>query len=166
MKKKDFVTLILSTIGGILFALGMCMALLPEWGAMRQGIVIGVVGAVVLLAMVPVRRRMDGKPAIVFSGKAIGTTLLGIAGAIALGVGTVVVQLRVVQVVQDLHLEIRGEDVVEGRLDIFHEQGLDISLFEVVGTVEDKRIALDVHSLQFVEPGGDGGLRELALQLG
>ena len=75
MKKKDFVTLILSTIGGILFALGMCMALLPEWGA------------VVLLAMVPVRRRMDGKPAIVFSGKAIGTTLLGIAGAIALGVG-------------------------------------------------------------------------------
>lgn len=87
MKKKDFVTLILSTIGGILFALGMCMALLPEWGAMRQGIVIGVVGAVVLLAMVPVRRRMDGKPAIVFSGKAIGTTLLGIAGAIALGVG-------------------------------------------------------------------------------
>lgn len=87
MKKKDFVTLILSTIGGILFALGMCMALLPEWGAMRQGIVIGVVGAVVLLAMVPVRRRMDGKPAVVFSGKAIGTTLLGIAGAIALGVG-------------------------------------------------------------------------------
>ena len=87
MKKKDFVTLILSTIGGILFALGMCMALLPEWGAMRQGIVIGVVGAVVLLAMVPVRRRMDGKPAIVFSGKTIGTTLLGIAGAIALGVG-------------------------------------------------------------------------------
>lgn len=87
MKKKDFVTLILSTIGGILFALGMCMALLPEWGATRQGIVIGVVGAVVLLAMVPVRRRMDGKPAIVFSGKAIGTTLLGIAGAIALGVG-------------------------------------------------------------------------------
>ena len=47
MKKKDFVTLILSTIGGILFALGMCMALLPEWGAMRQGIVIGVVGSFV-----------------------------------------------------------------------------------------------------------------------
>ena len=87
MKKKDFVTLILSTVGGILFALGTCMALLPEWGAMNQGIVIGVVGAVVLLAMVPVRRRMDGKPAIVFNGKAIGTTLLGIAGAIVLGVG-------------------------------------------------------------------------------
>lgn len=87
MKKKDFVTLIMSTIGGILFALGMCMGLLPEWNAMKPGIVIGVVGAVILLAMVLVRRKMDGKPAIVFNGKAIGTTLLGIAGAIVLGVG-------------------------------------------------------------------------------
>ena len=87
MKKKDFVTLIMSTVGGILFALGMCMALIPEWGAMRPGIVVGAVGAVVLLAMVLVQRKMSGKPAIVFNGKAIGITLLGVAGAIILGVG-------------------------------------------------------------------------------
>ena len=87
MKKKDFVTLIMSTVGGILFALGLCMALLPEWGAMTQGIVIGTAGAVILLAMVLVRRKMDGKPAIVFNGKAIGTALLGILGAVVLGVG-------------------------------------------------------------------------------
>lgn len=87
MKKKDFVTLIMSTVGGILFALGMCMALLPEWGAFMPGVVMGVVGAVVLLAMVLIRRKMDGKPAIVFNGKAIGTTLLGVFGAIVLGVG-------------------------------------------------------------------------------
>ena len=87
MKKKDFVTLIMSTVGGILFALGMCMALIPEWGAMRPGIVVGAVGAAILLAMVLVRRKMSGKPAIVFNGKAIGITLLGVAGAIILGVG-------------------------------------------------------------------------------
>lgn len=87
MKKKDFVTLIMSTIGGILFALGMCMALLPEWGAMTQGIVMGVIGLVILLAMVLVRRKMDGKPAIVFNGKAVATTLLGVFGAIVFGVG-------------------------------------------------------------------------------
>ena len=87
MKKKNFVTLIMSTVGGILFALGMCMGLIPEWNAMQPGIVIGIVGAVILLAMVLVRRKMDGKPAIVFSGKAIGTTLLGIVGAVVLGVG-------------------------------------------------------------------------------
>ena len=36
MKKKDFITLIMSTVGGILFALGMCMALLPEWLEIRR----------------------------------------------------------------------------------------------------------------------------------
>ena len=87
MKKKNFVSLIMSTVGGILFALGMCMALLPQWGAMLQGIVIGVVGAVVLLAMVLVRRKMEGKPMVVWNGKAVGITLLGVLGAIVLGVG-------------------------------------------------------------------------------
>ena len=86
MKKKDFVTLILSTVGGILFALGMCMALLPEWNAFTPGVV-GAVGAVILLVMVMVRRKMSGKPAIVFNGRAIAITLLGVAGAIILGVG-------------------------------------------------------------------------------
>ena len=87
MKKKDFVTLIMSTVGGILFALGMCMALLLVWGAMTPGIVIGAIGAVILLAMILVRRKMDGKPAFVFNGKAIASTLLGVVGAIVLGVG-------------------------------------------------------------------------------
>ena len=87
MKKKDFVTLIMSVIGGILFALGMCMALLPEWGAMTQGIVMGAVGLVVLLVMLLVRRKMDGKPAIVFNGKAIATTLFGILATVVFGVG-------------------------------------------------------------------------------
>ena len=64
-----------------------CMGLLPQWGAFKQGVVIGVVGVVVLLAMVLVRRKMEGKPMVVLNGKAIGTTFLGVAGAIVLGVG-------------------------------------------------------------------------------
>ncbi len=93
MKKKNFVTMVMSVVGGILFALGMCMALLPEWEALTQGVVIGAVGAVVLLAMVIVRRKMDGKPAIVFNGKAIATTLFGIVSAIVLGVGMCMVMV-------------------------------------------------------------------------
>lgn len=54
MKKSNFVAMILGTIGGILFALGMCMALIPEWNAFNQGVVMGVIGAVVLLIMVMV----------------------------------------------------------------------------------------------------------------
>lgn len=93
MRKKDFVTLIMSVIGGILFALGMCMALVPEMGSMTSGIVIGAVGMVMLLAMVITRRKMDGKPAIVFNGKAIGTTLLGILGAVVFGIGMCMVMI-------------------------------------------------------------------------
>ena len=87
MKKKDFVTLMMSVVGGILFALGMCMALLPEWNAMTQWGVTGAVGLVVLLVMLLVRRKMDGKPAIVFSGKAIATTLFGIFSTVVFGIG-------------------------------------------------------------------------------
>lgn len=87
MKKSTFVATILGTIGGILFALGMCMALIPEWNAMNQGIVMGVIGVAVLLIMVIVWRRMEHKEPIKISGKTIGATLIGIVGALLLGVG-------------------------------------------------------------------------------
>jgi hypothetical protein len=87
MKKKDFVTLIMSTVGGIIFALGMCMGLVPEWNAMGAGIFIGIIGIVILLAMIMVRRVMSGKPAVVLNAKAIGVTLLGVIGAVVFGVG-------------------------------------------------------------------------------
>ena len=50
MKKKNFVSLLFGTVGGILFALGMCMCLLPEWGAFTPGVVIAAVGAVNVLS--------------------------------------------------------------------------------------------------------------------
>lgn len=94
MTKKNFVTLILGTIGGILFALGMCMAMLPEWNAFTPGVVIGTVGLIVLLAMVMVRRKMEGKPIIVkLTAKTVGTILLGIIGTLALGVGMCMVMV-------------------------------------------------------------------------
>jgi len=87
MKKKDFVTLLMSVAGGILFALGMCMALLPEWGTMTAGVVVGVIGLAVLLAMLLIRRKMDGKPVIVFNGKVIASTVFGIFATAVFGIG-------------------------------------------------------------------------------
>ena len=87
MKKSNFVAMILGTIGGILFALGMCMALIPEWNAFDQGVVMGAIGAVVLLIMVLVWRKMEKKKPIRVSAKMIGTVLWGIVGALVLGVG-------------------------------------------------------------------------------
>lgn len=87
MKKSTFVAMIMGTIGGILFALGMCMALIPEWNAFQPGVIMGVVGAVVLLAMVLIWRKMENKEPIKLSGKTIGAMLIGIVGALLLGVG-------------------------------------------------------------------------------
>ena len=87
MKKSSFVAMILGTSGGILFALGMCMALIPEWNAFKPGIVMGVVGVVVLLAMVIIWRKMEGKAPVKLSGKTIVAWLIGIVGALALSVG-------------------------------------------------------------------------------
>lgn len=94
MTKKNFISLILGTIGGILFALGMCMAMLPEWGVFTQGIVIGCVGLVILAIMLIVRRRMEGKPVVVkLSGKTVGTIVLGVLGALVLGGGMCMVMV-------------------------------------------------------------------------
>lgn len=94
MSKKNFISLILGTVGGILFALGMCMAMLPEWNAFQPGVIIGVIGAVILLIMVMVRRKMEGKPIIVkLSAKTVGAVVLGIAGAIVLGIGMCMVMV-------------------------------------------------------------------------
>lgn len=87
MKKSTFVAMILGTIGGILFALGMCMALIPEWNVFKPGVIMGVIGVGVLLLMVFVWRRMENKEPIKLSGKTIGATLIGIIGALLLGVG-------------------------------------------------------------------------------
>ena len=87
MKKSSFVAMILSTIGGVLLALGMCMTLLPEWNAFKPGVVIGCFGLLVLLVMVFVWRKMENKQPIQLSGKTIGGALIGIVGTLLFGVG-------------------------------------------------------------------------------
>lgn len=87
MKKSTFVSMILGTIGGILFALGMCMALIPEWNAFKPGVIMGMIGVIVLLIMVLVWRKMENKAPIKLSGRTIGVVLIGIVGALLLGVG-------------------------------------------------------------------------------
>ena len=87
MKKSTFVAMILGTIGGIFASIGMCMCLLPEWNAFQPGVILGCIGAVILLIMVIVWRKMTNKDPIHMSGKTFGTIFLGIVGALMLGVG-------------------------------------------------------------------------------
>ena len=87
MKKSNFVALVLGTVSGVLFALGMCMALLPEWNAFKPGVIFGTVGIILGLITVIVWRKMENKAPIRVSGKNLGVIVLSIIGALLLGVG-------------------------------------------------------------------------------
>ena len=47
----------------------------------------GIIGAVILLAMVLIRRKMTGASVIKVNGKTVGIVIYGIVGALVLGVG-------------------------------------------------------------------------------
>lgn len=87
MKKSSFVAILLGTISGVLFALGMCMALIPEWDAFQPGIIFGCIGLVLGLITIVIWRKMEHKQPIQISGKTILTIIVGVIGALALGVG-------------------------------------------------------------------------------
>ncbi len=87
MKKSSFTALVLGTVSGMLFAIGMCMALIPEWNAFRPGLIFGILGLVLGLITVAVWRKMEGKAPIRISGKNLLTIAVGIVGALLLGVG-------------------------------------------------------------------------------
>jgi len=87
MKKSSFVALVMGTVGGVLAALGMCMCLLPEWNAFRPGVIMGCIGLAILLIMVIVWRKMTNKEPIRMSGKTLLAIILGVVGALMLGVG-------------------------------------------------------------------------------
>lgn len=86
MKKSTFVNLIIGTIGGLMFALGMCMCLLPEWNAFKVGVVCTAVGAIVLLVQSIVAWIRSGRK-IKINWKLFGKVLYGVFAALVLGVG-------------------------------------------------------------------------------
>ena len=87
MKKSSFVAMMLGTVSGVLFALGMCMALLPEWNAFKPGVIFGTVGIILGLVTLFVWRKMENKAPIKLNGRIIALVAFGIIGALTLGVG-------------------------------------------------------------------------------
>lgn len=87
MKKSSLAALMLGSVSVILFALGMCMALIPEWDAFTPGVVFGCAGLVLGLITVLVWRRMEHKQPIHVSGRTVLTFLVAVVGVLALGGG-------------------------------------------------------------------------------
>lgn len=93
MEKKNFVTLLMTVIGGMLFSLGMCMCLLPEWDMFCQGLVVGAIGAIVLLITLLVYRKWSGKKPMKLNAKLVGKVLYGMFAAIVFGLGMCMVMV-------------------------------------------------------------------------
>ena len=86
MKKSAFVNLIVGVIGGLMFSLGMCMCLLPEWNAFQLGVVCTAIGGVILLVQSIVAWIRSGRK-IRIKWKIVGKVLFGVFGALVLGAG-------------------------------------------------------------------------------
>lgn len=79
--------MVLGIVSVVLFALGMCMALISEWNAFKPGIIFGCVGLLLGLITYITWRKMTHREPIHISGKSILTIIVGVIGALGLGVG-------------------------------------------------------------------------------
>ena len=77
MKKNQFIALLAGTVGGLLFSLGMCMCLLPEWNAFKPGVVFGALGMMILVEIFN-RKSIYGKAFVATSNDRDAAGLMGI----------------------------------------------------------------------------------------
>ena len=87
MKKSSFVALILGTVSGVLFSLGMCMALLPEWDAFKEGVIFGITGMVLGIITALIWCKMENRKLPKMRGKNVFRTIYAIFAVLVLGVG-------------------------------------------------------------------------------
>lgn len=88
MKKETLLEIILGTIGGLAFAVGMCMCLIPEWELFMAGVVVAVIGFIILLCIIPVyRSNHPKKEHAPINWGIIATWLIGVVGALVMGFG-------------------------------------------------------------------------------
>lgn len=87
MTKKNFLFLVWCVMGGLLFALGMCMCLLPEWNALKPGIVMTALGMLALLALGLTRWMNAGKPIKKMDRRKAGKVIYCVVSVLVLGTG-------------------------------------------------------------------------------
>ena len=87
MEKKNFVALVVGVVSTLLFGIGMCMCLLPEWNLFNEGVIVTTIGAVALISLAIVRWVKAGKPVAKVNWKIAGKVIYGVVAALVLGLG-------------------------------------------------------------------------------
>ena len=87
MKKETLLEIILGTIGGLIFAVGMCMCLIPEWNLFNVGCILSILGIIILLCIIPIYRKNHPKKIKTINWKITFAWIIGIIGALIMGLG-------------------------------------------------------------------------------
>lgn len=88
MKKETLLQIILGTVGGLVFAIGMSMSLLPEWDLFIEGVIVSIIGFIVLLCIIPIyRKNHPRKPHGPINWGLVLTFVVGIIGSLVMGFG-------------------------------------------------------------------------------
>ena len=87
MKKSHFITLVICVVAGLIFSLGMCMWLLPEWNSFTLGVVLTAIGGVALIAMGIIAFAKNNKERQPINWKMVGKISFGVIAALILGIG-------------------------------------------------------------------------------
>ncbi len=93
MEKKTLVAICMAVPGGILFSIGMVLALMTEWGMLIAGIIMGVIGLAILLLIIPIYRRLAGYPKMEFNSAVVSAYIFGALFALILGVGMALIMV-------------------------------------------------------------------------
>ena len=87
MKKSTFTFLVLTVVSGLMFALGMCMCLLPEWNLFTPGVIVTALGALALIIIGLVKWIMAGKPMAKINWALTGKIAYAVLACLVLGAG-------------------------------------------------------------------------------
>lgn len=87
MKKNQFFILVVTVIASLIFSLGMCMCLLPEWNAFKLGIIFTAIGGVILICLglfFWIKNKKNRKP---INWKLVGKIAYGVVSVLIFGLG-------------------------------------------------------------------------------
>jgi len=89
MTKDNLLEIILGTIGGILFSIGMCMGLIKEWNLLIPGIIVGIIGFIFLLSIISIyiKNHPNNQKNKNINTKLVIAIIIAIVGALIMGFG-------------------------------------------------------------------------------
>lgn len=119
MTKKNFMRIVILTAGGLLFSLGICMCLLPEWNAFVPGVAATALGALILISAALQRWIAAGRPAARIDWKRFGKAAYCAISVLTLGGGMAMIMAFEGLLIPGIIAGIVGVALLLGNIPVF-----------------------------------------------